>query len=124
MVNDDVLECPSYKDTKLANVFYDTKLTYNYCVPQADEAKDIVLEMYKELDENIGGFGNYINDIKDAWFVMVVMVVVSFFLTTFYVWQASPDYHQAIAIHLTCSYFSYGMWYWILRLYRNLGYGK
>ena len=86
MVNNDVKECPTYKNNKLANVFYDTKLTYNYCVPQADEAKEIVLEMYKELDENVGGFGNYINDIKDAWFVMVVMVVVSFLLTTFYVW--------------------------------------
>lgn len=85
MVNNDVTECPNYKN-KLANVFYDTKMTYNYCVPQADEAKEIVTEMYKELDENIGGFGNYINDIKDAWFVMLVMAIVAFLITIFYVW--------------------------------------
>ena len=85
MVNNDVTACPGY-ESKLANIFYDTKETFNYCIPNTDEAETIVKELYAELDENIGGFGNYINDIKDAWFVMLVMAIVSFMVTVFYVW--------------------------------------
>lgn len=85
MPNNDVPECPGY-ESKLANVFYDTKDTFNYCIPNTDEAETIVKELYAELDENIGGFGSYINDIKDAWFVMLVMAIVSFMITVFYVW--------------------------------------
>lgn len=32
MINNNVKECPGYKDT-LANVFFDTKMQSNYCVP-------------------------------------------------------------------------------------------
>lgn len=41
MVNLDVRECPGYKGD-MANIFYDTKMTFNYCIPRPDEAKDIV----------------------------------------------------------------------------------
>jgi hypothetical protein len=85
MINNEVQVCPGYK-SELANIFYDTKEYFNYCIPRADEAVELVTELYKELDENIGGFGNYINDIKDAWFVMLVMSVVSLCVTVFYVW--------------------------------------
>lgn len=85
MPNRENMKCPGYKN-KNANIFYDTTATFNYCVPNTDEAEDILKEIFKELDENIGGFGNYINDIKDAWFVLVVMVVVCPMITVFYVW--------------------------------------
>ena len=42
MVNLDVRECPGYKGD-MANIFYDTKMTFNYCIPRPDEAKDIVV---------------------------------------------------------------------------------
>jgi hypothetical protein len=77
--------CPGYKN-KLANIFYDTTATFNYCIPKTDEAEEALTEIYKELDENIGGFGNYINDIKEAWFVLVVMAVVVPMITVFYVY--------------------------------------
>ena len=85
MPNRENMECPGYKN-KMANIFYDTTATFNYCVPNTDEAEEVLKEIFKELDENIGGFGNYINDIKDAWFVLVVMVVVCPMITVFYVW--------------------------------------
>lgn len=85
MPNNENPTCPGYKN-ELANIFYDTTMIFNYCIPRADEAEDIVTELYAELDENIGGFGNYINDIKDAWFVMIVMAVVSLLVTITYVW--------------------------------------
>lgn len=82
LLNNDVSECPSYTDS----MFMNTTLQYNYCIPRTDKAEAIVKEMYKELDESIGGFGNYINDIKDAWFILLVMSIVAFLVTIGYVW--------------------------------------
>lgn len=85
MINNDNPTCPDYK-SNMANIFYDTTVQFNYCIPDTDEAEDVLTEIWKELDENIGGFGNYINDIKDAWFVLLVMAIVTPMITVFYVW--------------------------------------
>lgn len=82
MINNDVTVCPSYSDS----IFMNTTTQYNYCIPRTDKAEAIIKEMYKELNDSIGGFGNYINDINDAWFVMLIMAIVSFLVTIAYVW--------------------------------------
>jgi hypothetical protein len=82
MVNQDVPECPKHS----LSIFMNTTERYNYCIPKTDKAEAIVKEMYKELDESVGGFGNYVNDIKIAWLVMLVMAIVSFLITIGYVY--------------------------------------
>ena len=85
MPNRENMQCPGY-ESEMANVFYNTTATFNYCVPNADEAKEVLKEIFKELDDNIGGFGNYIIDIKDAWLVLLFMAFVAPCITVFYVW--------------------------------------
>jgi hypothetical protein len=82
MINNDVKVCPSYS----SSIFMNTTYHFKYCIPRTDKAEAIIKEMYKELDESIGGFGSYINDIKDAWLVLVVMSFVAFIVTLGYVW--------------------------------------
>jgi hypothetical protein len=60
LTNEDVKTCPEYS----ASVFMNTTRRLTYCIPKTDKAEAILKEMYAELDESVGGFGNYINDIK------------------------------------------------------------
>lgn len=79
MVNDDVSECPV--------ATYNTTAKFNYCLPDVDseEMKDTAEEMYKQLNEQMG-LGAYVNDIKLAWQVLVIMAFVSLIVTITYIW--------------------------------------
>jgi hypothetical protein len=56
MTNDDVTECPGYT--------YNTITKFSYCLPKvdSDDAKAVVDEVYKQMNESLG-LGQYMNDI-------------------------------------------------------------
>lgn len=78
MVNDDVSECPVAS--------YNTTMKFNYCLPEVsgDDMKDVAEELYAQLDKSIG-LGAYVNDLKMAWEVLVIMVFVSLIVTLTYI---------------------------------------
>ena len=80
MINDDETVCPGYD-----SIFVNTTAKYSYCMPETDNDGSAVAELYKQMNESLG-FAQYINDIKQAWLVLVIMAIVTFVITILYIW--------------------------------------
>ena len=95
----------------------DTQVIAGFCMPSADKLSDMYKEVMKQMNEQMGTFAKYINDVGMSWKLILVMGIASFVFTLIYFfllkWITRPILYVSLLLILIFG-IAVTIWFYLL----------
>ena len=82
----------------------DTQVIAGFCMPSAEKVSEMYKEVMKQMNEQMGTFSQYINDVGMSWKLILVMGLASLVITLIYFfllkWITKPILYISLLLTL------------------------